>query len=189
MVVNITEVITDENGLTYEINNNDFKARIIKSPKVHGDLLIKRVYYYRNWKIFLLSDDSEISEIIQKAFSNSAIKSIEIPSHVKQISEFTFSNCKQLKAVTFSRNSELLRINQNAFSYSSIENINIPPHAKLVDEFSLLYCTNLKSFTFSESSELLTIEKYAFIQSALENINIPSCLKKSDHFASRTVKF
>ena len=42
MVVNITEVITDENGLTYEINNNDFKARIINSPKAHDELLIPR---------------------------------------------------------------------------------------------------------------------------------------------------
>lgn len=59
-------------------------------------------------------------------FCSRDVKGITIPSCIKHISPFSFSDCKNLQKVEFASDSKLQTIENSAFSSSSIEAITIP---------------------------------------------------------------
>ena len=67
------------------------------------------------------------------AFSQTAIESITIPSHVNSIFDYAFSECVQLRTVNFYANSELKFIGKGAFFFTSVETITIPKHVQKIE--------------------------------------------------------
>lgn len=83
-------------------------------------------YNCKNLSECELNEDSKLKSLNDNLFNSSSLKSIVIPSQVKQIGKFSFSYCKQFKQIEFSSKSKLKSICDDAFSYSLIENIVIP---------------------------------------------------------------
>lgn len=67
----------------------------------------------------------------QSAFSNSGVRTLEIPSTVTEIGMMAFYTCKQLDSITFAENSKIAKFGIAVFAYSSIRTISFP---KVVNE-------------------------------------------------------
>ena len=189
-------IVTEESGLSYELNNRDFTAKIVSSPNACDDIFIPRSIFHQTYEYIIteinevsfkhnnkintivFSDDSELLIIYKEAFSNCTFKSITIPKHVKIIGEGSFYECQNLKTVNFSPDSQLISIEKDTFLYSAIEEITIPKSVTIIKEGAFKECYNLKKVDFQSNSELVSIEKDAFCNSSLESISIPSNVKE-----------
>ncbi|KAK8895376.1 hypothetical protein M9Y10_023839 [Tritrichomonas musculus] len=74
----------------------------------------------------LISPNSQLQIIGERAFAFTQIRSISIPAHVTHIYNGAFSKCSCLKHVEIPINSKLQKIEINAFSETEIESIFIP---------------------------------------------------------------
>ena len=120
---------------------------------------------------------SNVKKIAPFAFSESSIEKVVIPPHVTHICEGAFLFCEMLQNVEIPANSELQIIEKEAFSDVSIESIFIPKHVKSIGEESFYSCKNLQHVIIPINSELQTIEKRAFIHSSITIFFIPKHIK------------
>jgi hypothetical protein len=77
---------------------------------------------------------SRLERIEESAFSQSGLKSIEIPSSVVVLGNSSFSWCESLDSVTFESGSRLERIEGLAFCETKLKSILIPPSVTFVDD-------------------------------------------------------
>lgn len=77
---------------------------------------------------------SFIKQIGSYAFSECPIETISIPSSVTEICEDAFYKCTQLKNVEILPDSKLKKIQKNAFSQTSLTNINLPSTVTELEE-------------------------------------------------------
>ena len=106
------------------------------------------------------------------------IKHIKVPSYIKYISPYCFSDCKNIESIEFEENSELISLGNNSFSNSSIEQINIPENVKIIEKYAFSYCTQLKTINFTKNSKLEKIGEASFISTGIECIEIPDLIIK-----------
>jgi len=102
---------------------------------------------------------SEGLEVIKSgAMMSLNIEEIEIPSTVKTISSFAFSDCTKLKRVLFKEGIEY--ISDYAFEYcTSLEDFNLPKSIKKIGDYAFLK-TNFTSIEFPKDiEEIGSIEK------------------------------
>lgn len=130
------------------------------------------------------TNDSKLRFIDNRAFKNSSVFSISIPSTVKRIGESAFSECRSLFRIDFSENSELESFEKNTFNLASLSDIFIPPHVTRICKLAFIHCNELKLIKFSPNSELKIIDECAFISSSLKDISIPSSVKELDQSLS-----
>lgn len=83
-----------------------------------------------------------MKKIEERAFLESAIKSITIPGTVEKIETYAFNYCKNLKEVVL--NEGLKEIAAEVFRYTAIESITIPGTVKEVGWEAFAHCDNLK---------------------------------------------
>ena len=135
-LVENTENVADENeSYQYEIDGDN--VRITKYIGSDLDVEIPEQI-----------DGKYVTRIGEKAFEDSDITSVSIPSMVTEIEYGTFSGCSSLKNVTFSNEGNLKTIGEFAFFYSGVENLVLP-------------------------DGLTTINKRAFSGSSLITLNMP----------------
>ena len=117
-----------------------------------------------------------------KAFSGTAITSIEIPKSLDitnyngsaYSSSGIFTDCSELKTVTFEEGTTKVARFLLA-GCNSLESIVIPDTVTTIDEHAFYECLNLKDVKFS--SALTTIEYRAFMGcTSLEELNLPDGL-------------
>ena len=137
----------------------------------------KKVFSTTSIKSVQFPFDSEIRIIENKAFQDSGIDSISIPSHVTQIGESAFNHCKNLKKVEIPHNSDLQIIGKNSFSETYIESFTIQPHITIISECAFTFCCELKTIEILPNSELKIIDKNAFSVSSIESFAIPHHLR------------
>ena len=120
------------------------------------------------------------------AFEGSGLKSVTIPSSVKQIGSGAFEYCKSLKTVTMGgANSlnEVTTIGYRAFSgCDSLETVKLGAGVRVIDQF-LSGDSALKNVEIGPKAT--SLEVYAFTDNAaLSNLVIPDSVKiiKSDAF-------
>ncbi len=107
--------------------------------------------------------DESVTNIAGYAFSlNNSLVSLQIPSHITDISPYAFYCCSNLSKVTFEEGSQLKALNSLVF----------------------YYCQNLYSVTFERNSQLNYIDSYAFHNcKKISSITIPEGTKfNSDVF-------
>jgi hypothetical protein len=115
---------------------------------------------------------SRLIRIESKAFYNSSLESIVIPSTVEILGSKCFSACQSLSSISFESNSRLMRIESKTFYNSSIESIVIPSTVDILGSKCFSFC-KLSSISFESNSRLIRIESFAFSWSRLESIVIP----------------
>ena len=119
------------------------------------------------------------------AFTQSAIKSIVIPSTLKTVEEGTFSGCKDLKTVKFAGKVE--RICKYAFCRSGVERVIFPSSLREVAQGSFAFCNRLTDVELNEGLTVLGTDDEddcgVFEGSALQNVDLPSTLKRIERRA------
>lgn len=142
------------------------------------------------------------------AFSASKITSVTIPASVKYIDYGAFSECKNLKSITFSKG--LISIGENAFyACTGLKSVTIPGSLKNIGLSVFYNCTGLESVVFSKGVEYIgdymfsgctglksvvisntvkKIGKAAFYGANLKSVSIPNGVKLIDEYAFSNCK-
>lgn len=104
-------------------------------------------------------------------FALSVIKKVLIPKCIKLIANYAFSNCNNLRFVSFPENSELKSIDTCAFRFTKISSISLPPNVTELGCNAFFKCDELKiveiksriSFESVHQSLLFCIENDAIL--------------------------
>ena len=181
-----------ENGLSYELDENNHTAKAIKIINSDEIIYIPKSIKYQNeeYTITVLSQyltesnkniksisfpkDSCLQIIEKNSLSKILISNISIPSSVQRIEEMAFNFSMNLETVEFYPNSQLFSIGNQSFSGTNIFHITIPSSVKIIEEKAFFYCQNLQYVEFFRNSKLKTIEQSAFSGTSIEKIVIPS---------------
>ena len=83
--------ITEKSGLSFELNENDFTAKVISSPNAKGSIIIPHSVNHKSHEYLITS-----------------------------ISEKSFKNNQKIKSIDFPADSELRSICNEAFSSSTL---------------------------------------------------------------------
>ena len=102
-----------------------------------------------------------LSYIPESFFSNSKIKSIDIPGNIKSIEREAFSNCKKLEDITFSVG--LKDIGEQAFySCTHVEFIDFPESLITIGDGAFMDCKSLISVTIPTSVKSIGDDAFSF---------------------------
>ena len=102
-----------------------------------------------------------LSYIPESFFSNSKIKSIDIPGNIKSIEREAFSNCKKLEDITFSVG--LKDIGEQAFySCTRVEFIDFPESLTTISDGAFMDCKSLISITIPTSVKSIGDDAFSF---------------------------
>ncbi|KAK8833772.1 hypothetical protein M9Y10_016372 [Tritrichomonas musculus] len=137
----------------------------------------------RKLKKLEIPKDSKLTTIEEKAFYNSFIESITIPSSVEYLQDgwlklFTLKNLSIDSNNKFYRyyNDKLLIGtfgNSISFAKEGIECLIVPSFINRIDSYVFYKCKSLKEIIFFDDSQLCYIGKEAFTETSLESIIIP----------------
>ena len=108
---------------------------------------------------------------------------IIIPSIIKEIDSYCFTNINGTQKIKFENESKLETISKFAFFKSSIHEIKIPSTVQIIDAYSFFECSNLEKVEFSIDSKLKFIGKNAFESTSIQNIKIPLLTTNIEEYA------
>lgn len=154
--------------------------KVMKLSDISASPNNKNFTFYNNQ--FLLYKSDPLNENYDQLIiaSRNINGNIIIPSFIKKICPYAFSDCKNITSIEFEENSELQIIDKYAFTNSSIQKISLPRSLKKIRNRALGWCINLKTIEIPEDSELISIEQKAFCFSFIEKIFIPPKLEEFD---------
>lgn len=114
-------------------------------------------------------------EVIKhRAFGNTSLKKISIPSGVFVIQSEAFKHSTELASVLFSKRPVLKVIGAYAFANTSIKSITIPSSVTKLGKYCF-YCRKQHgTVDFYGDSQLETINNNCFCQSGLTMIDVPN---------------
>lgn len=99
--------------------------------------------FLKNQTLEEVTISNNIQIIKDKAFRETALNSVEIPSSVKEIGVYAFSVCEELESVTF--NEGLEKINMNAFAAChKLTKIILPSTLTTIEQYGFQNCLNMK---------------------------------------------
>lgn len=131
-------------------------------------------------------------------FARRDIKKVVIPSYIKHISSFCFSECYELETIKLNEN--LLTIGNEAFSFTSLKNILIPSNVNEIKEGWCRGISELTSIDIShKNSNFKSIENGVmigksdtksnifdtlyFVPRDIEQVSIPSYIKHINSYS------
>ncbi len=116
-----------------------------------------------------------VESIGDYCFCSTNIKKFEILPKLTSIGTYAFSDCSNLREITFPEEYALTEIGSYAFAYMpSVETFEIPTGITSIGSWAFSYCAGLKSITFEEPCSLTEIGSYAFAYTSLEVFEIPT---------------
>jgi hypothetical protein len=103
------------------------------------------------------SRSSVLTRILSRAFSESSLRSISLPSRLQHIDDYCFFYCLALQSVVFAPSSELARVGPFAFSGCGLKEITLPRMLACTDPSCFAKCPQLEYPGISEGSTLRVI--------------------------------
>ena len=147
-------------NITIGENNTAFKVDDGNLYSKDGKTL---VIYSKGQTATSFTIPENVTSIAGGAFSGCTLESIEINANIKDIKDYTFSGCKNLKTVSFAQNSQLKSIGEYAFSGCiSLENIIIPNSVEGIGSLAFADCRSLQSIFIPNS--VVNIGKATFTE-------------------------
>lgn len=124
--------------------------------------------------IFAKGDD-KLLVIGKKAFSQTALETVQIPARVVSISDSAFSYIN-LKSVTFAADSQLTSLGDSVFMQTGLTSINLPTSLRIIGNNLFACCKQISSVTIPEG--VVSMGDSTFYEcSGLVTVNLPSTLK------------
>ncbi|KAK8875664.1 hypothetical protein M9Y10_005838 [Tritrichomonas musculus] len=156
---------------------------------------------------YLIAKMNENSEAFDNLlFVRRDIEQAVIPPFIKQISPYSFCDCKNCKSIEFAEKSEIQRIRKSSFINSSIEKVQIPTSMEEIEEgwckkanklVLVSISPNNKNFTFYKNNFLLgksdpkndEFDILLFGSHSIKKASIPSYIKRIGSHAFNECKF
>lgn len=169
----MNQIITLENGISLNLNNHNFTAKVVNAIKASGDIFIPRSIHFESNEYVISSIDkgsfrenksikslafpldSELHLIEGEAFSNSSIEQITIPSSCEELKEGCFLDALKLNHI-------LISPRNNFFNY-------VDPEQKMISR---------KSQKSNETFDVLAFSCHDII-----NANIPTTIEEIGPFS------
>ena len=107
----------------------------------------------------LNQDGNKVTAIGERAFSRTAITSIDIPETVTYIGENAFLECKGLTEITLP--SQLTTIGNGAFSYCCLSEVTIPKNVTSIPANAFSYERSLKKVTFLSPDTTIPVQGWS----------------------------
>ena len=125
-------------------------------------------------EIINLAIPNGVTEIKQRAFIGSSIKSVYIPESVTSIADYAFEECTSLSSIEMTDNVQA--ISSYAFSLChKLTDVRLPSSIKKIEKGVFYECKKLNQINIPNGVEL--IDKNAFYGCGLEKINLSSSVK------------
>ena len=121
--------------------------------------------------------NSVISLFERRLFYGSHLKSIVIPSKVREIGEGCFAG-SLLSRVEFPVNGCLIVIRKSAFESTSLKTLHLPKTVKCLGDFCFARTRKLKTVDFCKGCDLKRIGAYCFKGCSLSHIEVPAGVKQ-----------
>lgn len=127
---------------------------------------------------FIIGKSDPKSDIFDTIiFAHRDIESVKIPSFIKVIGDYAFSDCANLENVEFaSKFGKLEIIKSNGFSATSFTLIKIPSHVRQICRSAFSH-SDLETIEFTEDTELKVIERNTFKLAGITEITVPSTVE------------
>lgn len=148
-----------------------FLSKISVSPKNRYIKIIDN-------KLLFTKSDTKLEVFDKFSFACRDVKKVAIPSEVKIIEPYSFSDCHKLKTVEFSPDSRLNLIGKSSFHSSEIERIEIPSRVSQIEDDAFIDCFFLKVVTFSPNSRLCLVGDRAFLNTKVKNFTFPKSVTR-----------
>ena len=109
-------------------------------------------------------------------FIHRNVEKVFIPSTVRELGEYAFAYCRQLREVVFEPGSQLETIGERCFENCGLEEVMIPKSVRDIGNSAFCGCHNLRSLSFEEGSQLVHVGKYVInsTQVDLKKVKFPS---------------
>lgn len=156
------------------VGKSAFECASLKN--VHSHQTIIEEYTFSNCSSLTEVILNETEIIRQRAFSNTAIKKIDIPDTVEEIGKFVFYNCIHLQSVKMPK--KLDKISESMFcGCVSLTDLTLPEQIEKIEDSAFGACENLKTVTIPEGCK--EIEYGAFKScKKLETLKLPMSLER-----------
>lgn len=156
-----------------------YNCRALIEVKIPDSVsIISEGAFYGCQKLEKVSIPEGVTEIGTKAFSTSALKSIELPSTIERLGESAFESCKGLRSARFSNSSDSksLVLDQSIFSGCiALADVVLSRNIQRISMYMFRSCVSLQSLLIPEG--IVEIIGYAFLDCwSLESIELPSTL-------------
>ena len=188
--------VTDKSGLSLELSDNDFTAKIVSSPNAEGSILIPHLITHRSHDYIITSiseksfennkkiksiefpPDSELRSICNEAFSSSSLESLSIPSKLQELKEGWCNGASSLVHISISPENKYYKIKDDKFIISKSD--------QKQQEFDLLVfgCRDIEVAIIPSS--IKRICPFAFAECYhLSSVKFPfdSCLQTIDRYS------
>lgn len=162
-------------------------VEILEDKKATGELIIpSEVVDTSTGKTYT------VTAVGKKAYKDSKITSVTLPSTINKIGDLAFANCKSLSKVEMSGNipeipygafrsckslktinlENVKTIGENAFSYSGLETVTIPATVGEIGEEAFYSNENLKTMIIEEGEGPIVFTAGALYFTPLENVEL-----------------
>ena len=163
-------------GFKYFLNDIEKEAILMPNEYNQEKIIIPA-------NVIFNEENYSVTGIGIECFSNCKnLKEITFPSTLTSIAQGAFKNCSNLSQIILSN--KISKIEDRAFAGTGITNINIPGSVKTISYNLFGGCKKLQTVTIEEG--INSIESCAFDGcSNLETINIPTTVKSIERLAFR----
>lgn len=105
-------------------------------------------------------------KICENAFKDSKVLNITLPNGLKEIANYAFYGCKELKRVSFPEKSTLKTIGDSAFeNCSALKSVLISKPVQVIGKKAFKNCKNLTSIVLPDSLKTISQDAFVFCNS------------------------
>lgn len=149
--LNLSNIVKNDNfeyyiDETVSILNYTGDSKIVEIPDIIDNkkvTVIENAAFFGNKTIEEIKISNNIIYIKDRAFKETNLVSVNIPSSVKEIGVYAFSVCEELESVTF--NEGLEKINISAFAAChKLTKIILPSTLTTIEQYGFQNCLNMK---------------------------------------------
>lgn len=168
----LTQIKVAPNNRHFMYVDNKFLVGKSDKNSDNYDILL---FVRRDIKNFIIP--SMIKQIGNFSFSESSIESIEIPSHIERIHSSAFSHCQFLQTVHIPIDTKLRIIEEGVFESCLINKIFIPPQITRISDGAFFTSLFPIQVEFSPDSQIEELGKNCFGESAIQSFCLPPSVK------------
>lgn len=174
---------TDDEGITYITNANDFSGKVlyVSSKTEDGKIvngIARSVFSETNIEALYIEEGIQI--IREYAFAHcESLKQISLPASISEYGHYTFAGCDTLRTVSL--HEKLTKLGANQFyECAALETITLPEGVTEIPYGTFMGCKALKTIKLPEKLKILSANVFSGCIN-LASINLPDSLQEIYH--------